>query len=87
MGIFCGLGAAALYAAVVIMNQKLKNVSTYDKTIMQLSAATLILLPYIFLTEDLSALILKEPVTAEGVLGAVLVLGATMISELPEKQR
>ena len=35
----------------------------------------------------LSALFLNEPMTVFSVIGAVLVLGATMISELPEKHK
>ena len=139
-GIIFGLGAAALYASVVMMNQKLREVPTYDKTIMQLGAATVVLIPYILLMEDLSAVVLtplitgmlfivgvvhtgisyalyfgsmnslkaqtvalfsyidpivaivlsalflKEPMTSDSCIGAVLVLGATMISELPEKE-
>ena len=139
-GILFGLGAAALYASVIMMNQKLREVPTYDKTIMQLGAAAVVLIPYILLAEDtsavvltpltvvmlvivgvihtgiayalyfdsmnslkaqtvalfsyidpivaiiLSALFLKEPMTVYSVTGAVLVLGATMISELPEKK-
>ena len=46
-GILFGLGAAALYATVVMMNQKLGKVPTYDKTIMQLGAAAVVLIPYI----------------------------------------
>lgn len=140
-GILFGLGAAALYATVVMMNQGLKEVPTYDKTIMQLGAAAVVLIPYIFVVEDLSsvvltpliilmmlivgvvhtgiayalyfasmnglkaqtvalfsyidpivaivlsALFLKEPMTIYSGIGAVLVLGATMISELPEKKK
>ena len=140
-GILFGLGAAALYASVVMMNQKLREVPTYDKTIMQLGGAAVVLIPYILLAEDLSAVVLtplivvmllivgsvhtgisyalyfgsmnelkaqtvalfsyidpivaiilsalflKEPMTVLGIIGAVLVLGATMISELPEKKR
>lgn len=139
-GILFGLGAAALYASVVMMNQKLGKVPTYDKTIIQLGAAAVVLIPYIFLVEDLSAIavtplilimllivgvvhtgiayalyfgsmnglkaqtvalfsyidpivaiilsamFLKEPMTIYSGIGAVLVLGATMISELPEKK-
>ena len=139
-GILFGLGAAALYASVVMMNQKLGKVPTYDKTIMQLGAAAVVLIPYIFLVEDLSAttvtplilimllivgvvhtgiayalyfgsmnglkaqtvalfsyidpivaiilsaMFLKEPMTIYSGIGAVLVLGATMISELLEKK-
>ena len=140
-GILFGLGAAALYATVVMMNQSLKEVPTYDKTIMQLGAAAVVLIPYILVAEDLSAVVLtpliivmllvvgvvhtgityamyfgsmnglkaqtvalfsyidpivaiilsalflKEPMTLFSVIGAVLVLGATMISELPEKKK
>ena len=140
-GILFGLGAAAFYATVIMMNQKLKKVPTYDKTIMQLGTAAVILIPYILLVEDLatvtltpliiimliivgvvhtgiayalyfgsmnelraqtvalfgyidpivaiilSALFLKEPMTVYSAIGAVLVLGATMISELPEKRK
>lgn len=139
-GILFGLGAAALYASVVMMNQRLSEVPTYDKTIMQLGAAAVVLVPYILAVEDLSAitvtplilimllivgvvhtgiayalyfgsmnglkaqtvalfsyidpivaiilsaLFLKEPMTVYSGIGAVLVLGATMISELPEKK-
>lgn len=139
-GILFGLGAAALYASVVMMNQKLGKVPTYDKTIMQLGAAAVVLIPYIFLVEDLSAIavtplilimllivgvvhtgiayalyfgsmnglkaqtvalfsyidpivaiilsamFLKEPMTIYSGIGAVLVLGATMISEISEKK-
>lgn len=140
-GILFGLGAAALYATVIMMNQKLREVSTYDKTIMQLGAAAVVLIPYILFVEDLSAVVLtplivfmliivgvvhtgiayalyfgsmnglkaqtvalfsyidpivaiilsamflKEPMTIYSAIGAVLVLGATMISELPEKRK
>ena len=140
-GILFGLGAAALYASVVMMNQKLRAVPTYDKTIMQLAIAAAVLIPYILFVEDLStvtltpliivmvlivgivhtgiayamyfgsmndlkaqtvalfsyidpivaiilsALFLKEPMTVYSVIGAVLVLGATLISELPEKRK
>lgn len=139
-GILFGLGAAALYASVVMMNQKLGKVPTYDKTIIQLGAAAVVLIPYIFLVEDLSAItvtplilimllivgvvhtgiayalyfgsmnglkaqtvalfsyidpivaiilsamFLKEPMTIYSGIGAVLVLGATMISEISEKK-
>ncbi len=140
-GILFGLGAAALYATVVMMNQKLGKVPTYDKTIMQLGAAAVVLIPYILFVEDLSAVVLtplivfmliivgvvhtgiayalyfgsmnglraqtvalfsyidpivaiilsamflKEPMTIYSAIGAVLVLGATMINELPEKRK
>ena len=109
---------------------------TYERTILQLAAAALVMVPYLWATEDfsaltltprtavlllivgvvhtgvayalyfgsmgglraqtvalfsyldpvtailLSALLLREPMTASGVLGAVMVLGSTIVSEL-----
>lgn len=51
-GIFFGLAAAALYASVILMNQKLTDIGAYDKTIAQLFVASIILVPYVLLTED-----------------------------------
>lgn len=55
-GILLGLGAAAFYAAVMLLNQFLKDISAYDMTIMQLGLASLVLLPYTLLTENIGAL-------------------------------
>ncbi len=135
-GILLGLGAATFYAIVVILNQFIKDISAYDKTIMQLGMAAVALLPYTLLTENfsdisftpfavamlffvgivhtgiaytlyfgsmsglkaqtialysyidpvvaiiLSAVILQENIGLWGVIGAVMVLGSTMASEL-----
>ena len=140
-GILFGLGAAALYASVVMMNQKLREVPTYDKTIMQLGAAAVVLIPYILFVEDLSAvtltplmaimlivvgvvhtgiayalyfggirdvnaqtaailsyldpvlsillsaLILKEKLDVFSVIGAILILGSALYSELPSRKK
>jgi len=134
-GVALGLGAAVLYASVILMNKKMGEISAYDKTIVQLAAAAVILLPYTLLTEDfsalnvdalglvlllvagivhtgaayalyfgsikalpvqtvalysymdpilavvLSAVLLREPMTVGGVIGAVLILGAAFFSE------
>ncbi len=139
-GVLLGLGAAVLYASVVLMNKKTAGISAYSKTAIQLGSAAIVLLPYTILTEDfstltfepltiimliivgvvhtgvtyalyfgsmdnlkaqtvaifsyidpvvaiiLSALILNEKMSIFGVIGAVLVLGSTMISELPSKK-
>lgn len=53
-GILCGLGAAALYAAVVIMNKCIRNIDPYLKTILQLASASVCLLPYLAVTGQLS---------------------------------
>ena len=135
-GVFLGLGAAVLYATVILLNKKLKDISAYDRTVVQLSAAFAVLVPYVFFTEDvtaisptplsiilllvvgiihtglayalyfasmdklpaqtvalysyidpilavlLSALFLKESMSIGGVIGAILIIGATMASEL-----
>jgi len=137
LGILFGVGAACLYASVILMNKKLPNVPAFDKTIVQLGVAAIALLPYVWFTERgseislkplavilllvvgivhtgiayalyfgsirdipaqtaalfsyidpvsaifLSALFLKEGLTVPGVIGAILVLGSTLMSEWP----
>lgn len=53
-GILFGLGAAVLYACVILLNKKIDLKSAYDKTIFQLGLAGIILLPYTLMTEDLA---------------------------------
>ena len=55
-GILFGLGAAILYATVIVLNKKLGEISAYEKTIMQLGTAAIVVLPYIFITEDLTSI-------------------------------
>lgn len=55
-GVVFGLAAAILYAGVVVMNKMLGEVGAYEKTIIQLGAAAVALLPYTLLTEDLAAI-------------------------------
>lgn len=135
-GVFLGLGAAVLYATVVILNKKIKPIAAYDKTVMQLLSASIVILPYVLLVENikdislepvnvvmlilvglihtgiaytlyfgsmsnvkaqtvaifsyidpvvaiiLSALILKEKMGLAEIIGAVLILGATLVCEL-----
>lgn len=71
-GVVLGLGAAVLYASVILLNKKLGEISAYDKTIVQLAAAAVVLLPYTLLTEDYSALSLDT-------LGLVLLLVAGIV--------
>lgn len=134
-GVALGLGAAVLYASVILLNKKLGEMSAYDKTVVQLAAAAVVLLPYTLLTEDfsaltidalglvlllvagilhtgaayalyfgsmkdlpaqtvalysyidpilavvLSALLLREPMSLSGAIGAVMILGAAFFSE------
>ena len=53
-GIIFGLLAALLYASVILINRRLTALSAYDKTIFQLGAATVVILPYTLIAEDIS---------------------------------
>ena len=54
-GILYGLGAAALYASVIILNKKTKVDDIYFKTMIELFAASVTIVPYILLSEDITA--------------------------------
>lgn len=45
-GIAFAVGAAALYTTVMFLNKKLGPISAYDKTVVQLAAAVVVILPY-----------------------------------------
>ena len=135
-GVLLGIGAGALYATIILINKKLKDISSYDTTVMQLAAASIVLVPYRLLTVDmgvleitpvsvalllivgvvhtgiayvlyfgsikelpaqtvaifsyidpilavlLSALLLKENMDMLSILGAVMILGSTFVSEM-----
>ncbi len=49
-GVFCGLGAAGLYASVMIMNKFMGEVESYERTVIQLASAGLVVLPYALFT-------------------------------------
>ena len=51
-GILFGIGAAIFYAAVVIMNKKLPGIDAYEKTIIQLLSAAIILVPYLLISRQ-----------------------------------
>lgn len=57
-GVGLALGAAALYAGVMLLNKKLSPIPAYDKTILQLGAAAAVLLPVVLLRGgfDISAM-------------------------------
>lgn len=50
IGILFGLGAAALYATVILLNKFIKNVEGIHRTLLQFLAAILILIPYVAAT-------------------------------------
>ena len=140
-GIALAAGAAMLYASVMLLNRKLKSISAYDKTVIQLGVAAAVVLPYALLTGGfdvsamtavgwvlllivgivhtgfaywlyfgalgqlpsqtvalfsyldpvlaiiLSALLLQEPLGWQGIVGAVLILGSALCSELLEQKK
>jgi RarD protein len=54
LGIGFGLGAAALYAAVVILNKYIKNITGIDRTLIQFFAAIIVLTPYVYATSGVN---------------------------------
>lgn len=71
-GILLGIGAAVLYASVILMNKKITGIPAYDKTILQLATASIALAPYVLLTEDFSAISMTP-------LAAILLLVAGIV--------
>lgn len=51
-GLLLGVGAAVLYATVMFLNKKLSPIPAYDKTVIQLGSAAVIMLPYILLSQE-----------------------------------
>ncbi|MBR2806252.1 MAG: EamA family transporter [Oscillospiraceae bacterium] len=135
-GILFGIGAAVLYASVILMNKFIRDMDAYEKTATQLISATAVILPYILITGGLgnsvfdaravivlliigvihtgvaywlyfgcmdglkaqtiaiysyvdpvvaiilSALILREHMGIKEIIGAVLILGSTLLSDI-----
>ena len=55
-GVLLSLGAALLYSGDVIINKKVKGVYGIDRTIIQMGAAAIAVLPYWLLTDNLSSI-------------------------------
>lgn len=140
-GIGFGLGAAAFYATAMITNKFIKEISAYDKSIVQLGVAAAVVLPYSLLANGvqefsvltvpqfllllalgilhtgiaywlyfgsmdalsgqtiavysyidpafaviISVVVLKEETGVLGIIGAVLILGSTLLSEWKGKK-
>ncbi|MGE7608217.1 DMT family transporter [Peribacillus frigoritolerans] len=136
LGLSFGIIAAAFYAALLFLNKFIKDMGKLELTIIQLGTTTLLLMPYVFLTEGfgifevssssipfililgiintgigfllffsgmeklkaqsiamlsyvdpfvailISAIILQEQMTIVQMLGGVLLLGSTFVSEI-----
>ncbi len=50
IGILFGLGAAVLYATVILLNKFIKNVEGIHRTFLQFLAAIIVLIPYVLFT-------------------------------------
>ena len=51
-GILLAVIAAAEVAGLIFVNKHIENIGTYERAIVQLAAATLVLVPYVFFTEN-----------------------------------
>ena len=54
IGILFGLGAAVLYATVIMLNKFIKNVEGIHRTFLQFLAAILVLVPYVMMTSGMT---------------------------------
>lgn len=54
VGILYGLSAAVFYASVILMNKFIRNLSGFETTLVQLIVATLVLLPYVFIKNQIN---------------------------------
>lgn len=54
LGIVLGVLAAMVYASVILMNKKLGDIGAYDRTVVQLGSAAIVVIPYSLIVEDIS---------------------------------
>ena len=54
LGVFFGLGAAAFYATVIVLNKLIRSVAGLERTLLQFLAAILTLIPYVAVTGGVS---------------------------------
>ena len=54
VGILFGLGAAVLYATVILLNKFIKNVEGIHRTFLQFLSAIVVLIPYVLLTSGVT---------------------------------
>ena len=69
-GILLGLLTAVLYGCIVLSNKQLRDISAYDRTLVQLFITTLVLIPYCILHGDFVGLQITG-----GQLALLLILG------------
>lgn len=71
-GVFLGLAAAVLYAAIVMVNKAMKDIPALDRTIVQLAVSCIALLPYTILSGDWQS-------PSPGTLGILLLIVAGIV--------
>ena len=74
-GILLGFGAAVLYASVMLMNKHITGLAAFDKTVIQLAIAALVLIPYNLLTVDWSSVDLSFPAAGHLIVVGVVHTG------------
>ena len=50
LGVVLGVGAAVFYASVILLNKKFSPIGAYDRTLCQLGAASLVIVPYLLVS-------------------------------------
>lgn len=55
-GIAFGISSAVLYAMVILINKRIVGIPALNKTLIQLFFASIAMLPYVLLTEDINSL-------------------------------
>lgn len=71
-GVLLALGAACLYAALTVINKKIENVGTNEKTLFQLGTACVLLFPYCIFSCDVENLtVTPQIVLLVAILGIV----------------
>ena len=73
-GVFLGLGAAAFYSAVVMLNKMINMENAYTKTIIQLSSAAIILVPYLIANGEFGIMISGENINSFAIV-MILIVG------------
>lgn len=59
IGVLFGLAAAILYASVIILNKKITNTNSLDRTVFQLGSAGIVILPYSLVFEGFEGVSLE----------------------------
>ena len=77
VGILFGLGAACLYATVILLNKFIKNVDGIHRTFLQFLSAILVLVPYVGFTDGINLLSLDTSGWINLVVVGVIHTGVT----------